>query len=118
MDQRFTRSEVERMTGATRHQLDYWARLGLLRPRARWGERFFNFSDLVAVETLRRLTAGQVPARRLSRVVQALERQLGRDRRAALVFARLRLRRQDRGARTRTEGAAHRAAERSICPGL
>jgi tetratricopeptide (TPR) repeat protein len=66
------------MTGATRHQLDYWARLGLLRPRARWGERFFNFSDLVAVETLRRLTAGQVPARRLSRVVQALERQLGR----------------------------------------
>jgi tetratricopeptide (TPR) repeat protein len=78
VDQRFTRSEVERMTGATRHQLDYWARLGLLRPRARWGERFFNFSDLVAVETLRRLTAGQVPARRLSRVVQALERQLGR----------------------------------------
>ena len=78
MEQQFTRSEVERMTGATRQQLDYWSRLRLLQPRSRWGERFFNFSDLVAVETLRRLTAQRIPAQRLSRVVQALERQLGR----------------------------------------
>jgi tetratricopeptide (TPR) repeat protein len=78
VEQRFTRSEVERMTGATRQQLDYWARLRLVQPRSRWGERFFNFSDLVAVEALKRLTAEQVPAQRLSRVVQALERQLGR----------------------------------------
>ena len=47
------------MTGATRRQLDYWSRLGLVHPRSRWGERFFNFSDLVAVETLRRLAAGK-----------------------------------------------------------
>jgi tetratricopeptide (TPR) repeat protein len=78
VEQRFTRSEVERMTGATRQQLDYWARLRLLQPRSRWGERFFNFSDLVAVEALRRLTSERIPAHRLSRVVQALERQLGR----------------------------------------
>lgn len=65
------------MTGATRRQLDYWSRLGLVHPRSRWGERFFNFSDLVAVETLRRLAARQVPARRLCRVIDALERQLG-----------------------------------------
>ena len=78
MEQQFTRSEVERMTGATRQQLDYWSRLRLLQPRSRWGERFFNFSDLVAVEALRRLTAQRIPAQRLSRVVQALERQLGR----------------------------------------
>ena len=77
MDQQFTRSEVERMTGATRQQLDYWSRLRLLQPRSRWGERFFNFTDLVAVEALRRLTAQRIPAQRLSRVVQALERQLG-----------------------------------------
>src|SRR5947209_5511502 len=38
------------MTGATRQQLEYWSRLRLLQPRSRWGERFFNFSDLVAVE--------------------------------------------------------------------
>lgn len=77
MEQRFTRSEVERMTGASRKQLEYWSRLRLLQPRSRWGERFFNFSDLVAVEALKRLTEEQVSAQRLSRVVQALERQLG-----------------------------------------
>ena len=78
MDQRFTRSEVERMTGATRQQLNYWARLGLVHPRARWGERFFGFADLVAVETLRRVTARQIPAGRLRRAIDALDRQLGR----------------------------------------
>jgi tetratricopeptide (TPR) repeat protein len=78
VEQQFTRSEVERMTGATRQQLDYWSRLRLLQPRSRWGERFFNFRDLGAVEALRRLTAQRIPAQRLSRVVQALEKQLGR----------------------------------------
>jgi len=80
LDQRFTRSEVERMTGATRQQLDYWARLGLVRPRARWGERFFGFADLVTVETLRRITARKVPALRLRRAIDALDKQLGQTR--------------------------------------
>jgi tetratricopeptide (TPR) repeat protein len=80
LDQRFTLGEVERITGTTRRQLEYWARLGLVRPRARWGERFFNFSDLVAVETLSRLAARRVPARRLRRAMDALEQRLGRTR--------------------------------------
>ncbi|HEY1865813.1 MAG TPA: tetratricopeptide repeat protein [Candidatus Acidoferrales bacterium] len=80
MDQRFTRSEVVRMTGATRRQLDYWARLGLVRPRARWGERFFSFTDLVAVETLNRLAQRRIPARRLLRAMDELEHRLGRAR--------------------------------------
>lgn len=80
MDQRFTLGEVERITGTTRRQLEYWSRLGLVHPRARWGERFFNFSDLVAVETLNRLAARHVPARRLRRAMDALELRLGRTR--------------------------------------
>jgi tetratricopeptide (TPR) repeat protein len=80
LDQRFTRSEVERMTGATRRQLNYWARLGLVNPRVRWGERFFGFSDLVAVETIRRITERRVPAGRLRRAMDALDRQLGKTR--------------------------------------
>ncbi len=80
MNQSFTRSEVQRMTGATQRQLDYWARLGLLHPRARWGERFFSFTDLVAVETLYRLATRGVPARRLRRAMDTLEQQLGRVR--------------------------------------
>lgn len=65
------------MTGATRRQLDYWSRLGLVHPRARWGERFFGFSDLVAVETIRRVTDRRVPAVKLRRAMEALEQQLG-----------------------------------------
>jgi len=80
LDQRFTLGEVERITGTTRRQLEYWSRLGLVHPRARWGERFFNFTDLVAVETLNRLAARRVPARRLRRAMDALEQRLGRAR--------------------------------------
>jgi tetratricopeptide (TPR) repeat protein len=88
LDQRFTRSEVERMTGATRRQLNYWARLGLVHPRARWGERFFGFSDLVAVETIRRVTERQVPAGRLRRAMEAIGLRLG-ETRAALSSLRI-----------------------------
>src|ERR1700726_4051986 len=68
------------MTGATRQQLDYWARLGLVRPRVRWGERFFSFTDLVAVETLNRLAERHIPARRLLRAIDELEQSLGHAR--------------------------------------
>ena len=68
------------MTGATHRQLDYWARLGLVHPRARWGERFFSFTDLVAVETLNRLAQRHIPARRLRRAMDELEQGLGRTR--------------------------------------
>ena len=37
MDHRYTRSEVQRMIGISRRELDYWTRLRLVLPRARWG---------------------------------------------------------------------------------
>ncbi len=77
MNQRYTRSEVERMLGVTRRQLDYWAKLRLVEPRARWGERFYSFADLVALETVKRLTSKRIPAWRLRRAIVALETQLG-----------------------------------------
>ena len=77
MRQRFTRDEVVRMLGVTRRQLDYWSRLKLVMPEARWGERFFNFTDLVALETLKRMVARGIPARRLRRALEALRDQLG-----------------------------------------
>jgi tetratricopeptide (TPR) repeat protein len=80
LDNRYTRSEVERMIGVTRRELDYWTRLRLVLPRARWGERFFSFSDLVAVETIKRLAARRVPARKIRRAVTALEAELGGSR--------------------------------------
>jgi len=63
--------------GVSRRELDYWTRLRLVLPRARWGERFFDFSDLVALETIKRLAARKVPARRIRRAVTALESELG-----------------------------------------
>ena len=77
MEHRYTRNEVERMMGVTRRELDYWTRLRLVLPRARWGERFFNFSDLVALETIKRLAACKVPARRIRRAVTILQTELG-----------------------------------------
>jgi tetratricopeptide (TPR) repeat protein len=77
LDHRYTRSEVERMMGISQRELNYWTRLRLVLPRARWGERFFDFSDLVALETIKRLAARRVPARRIRQAVTALEAELG-----------------------------------------
>ena len=77
MEHSYTRNEVERMMGVTRRELEYWTRLRLVLPRARWGERFFNFSDLVALETIKRLAARKVPARRIRRAVTLLQTELG-----------------------------------------
>jgi tetratricopeptide (TPR) repeat protein len=77
LEHRYTRNEVERMMGVTRRELEYWTRLRLVLPRARWGERFFNFSDLVALETIKRLAARKVPARRIRQAVTKLETELG-----------------------------------------
>lgn len=77
MSQRYTQSEVERIVGLDQRQLRYWERLRLVRPRARWRERFYSFADLVALETIKRLTKKRIPARRLRRAIEALERQLG-----------------------------------------
>lgn len=65
------------MIGVSRRELDYWTRLRLVLPRSRWGERFFSFSDLVALETIKRLAAHRVPARRIRRAITALEAELG-----------------------------------------
>jgi len=65
------------MMGVTRRELDYWTRLRLVLPRARWGERFFDFSDLVALEAIKRLASRKVPARRIRRAVTVLQAELG-----------------------------------------
>jgi tetratricopeptide (TPR) repeat protein len=77
LEHSYTRNEVERMMGVTRRELEYWTRLHLVLPKARWGERFFNFSDLVALETIKRLAAHKVPARRIRRAVTILQTELG-----------------------------------------
>jgi DNA-binding transcriptional MerR regulator len=73
MVQRFSEVQVERMLGIDRAKLGYWARLRLVSPRARWGTRFYTFSDLVALEAIRRIAERRVPVRRLKRALTAFE---------------------------------------------
>lgn len=75
--QGYTRSEVARMIGVSQRQLDHWTRLRLIKPRAHRGKRFYSFKDLVALETIKRLAAKRIPARRLRRAIDALRQQLG-----------------------------------------
>lgn len=74
--EQFTRREVLRILGISEPQLAYWERLRLVHPRARWGERFYRFGDLIALRTVKQLTDRRVPARRLRRAVEALRQQL------------------------------------------
>ena len=73
MVQQFSEVQVERMLGIGRAKLGYWARLRLVSPRARWGTRFYNFSDLVALEAIRKIAERRVPVRRLARALTAFE---------------------------------------------
>lgn len=76
------------MLGVRPAQLDSWAKLGLIAADVRRGEPFYGFADLVAIETLKRLTAERIPARRLKRSLSALRQHLGDD---AASLAKLRV---------------------------
>ncbi|MGH9701224.1 MAG: MerR family transcriptional regulator, partial [Candidatus Acidiferrales bacterium] len=54
MAQRYTRRDVGRILGLDASRLRYWERLRLIHPRARWGEKFYSFGDLVAVRAIQR----------------------------------------------------------------
>jgi tetratricopeptide (TPR) repeat protein len=68
---------VGRILGLDARCLRYWEKLHLVRPQARWGERFYNFGDLVALRSIQRLTKKRIPARRLHRAIQLIEQQFG-----------------------------------------
>jgi tetratricopeptide (TPR) repeat protein len=59
------------------NRLRYWERLRLVQPQSRWGERFYSFGDLVALRTIKRLTENRIPALRVRRAIQIIERQFG-----------------------------------------
>ncbi len=73
MPERFTQNEVSRIVGVDPSRLRYWHRLRLVVPEARWGEHFYNFTDLVALRSLKTITEGRIPARKVLRAVTALQ---------------------------------------------
>jgi tetratricopeptide (TPR) repeat protein len=93
LSHRYTRKEAGRISGVDAARLRYWERLQLVRPKARWGERFYSFGDLVAIGTLKRLTGKRIPARRVRRAIELVEQQFGQ---APLPLEALRLLEQGR----------------------
>jgi tetratricopeptide (TPR) repeat protein len=77
LTQRYTRREAGRILGVEPSRLRYWERLRLVCPRARWGERFYSFGDLVALRTVKQLTECKIPARRVRLAVSLTEQQFG-----------------------------------------
>ena len=77
LSQRYTRSEVGRILGVDASRLQYWERLRLVRPQARWGERFYSFGDLASSRTMQRLTERRIPALRVRRAINLVEQQFG-----------------------------------------
>lgn len=77
LSQRYTRRDVGRILGVQASRLRYWERLQLIHPRARWGERFYSFGDLVSLRTMQRLTQRRIPALRVKRAIRLVEQQCG-----------------------------------------
>ncbi len=90
MPETYTRREVARILGVEERRLAYWERLRLVKPRARWGERFYHFGDLVVLRTIQNLAEQNVPARLLNRALRALESRLGGARVALSAYRVLR----------------------------
>jgi tetratricopeptide (TPR) repeat protein len=79
LPEQFTQREVSRIVGVEPGRLRYWQRLRLVQPQRRWGQRFYNFGDLVALRCIKDITARRIPARKLWRAVAVLRR-IGQER--------------------------------------
>jgi tetratricopeptide (TPR) repeat protein len=73
--QSYTRKEVGRILGVEESRLRYWERLRLIRPRTKWGERFYSFGDLISLQTLQRLAEKKIPASRVRLAITLIEEQ-------------------------------------------
>lgn len=73
---RFSATDVQRIVGLTRKQLNYWDRLRLVCPRGTHGTRYYDFRDLIGLRTVKQLLAKGVTASRLQRAIHALNHKL------------------------------------------
>jgi tetratricopeptide (TPR) repeat protein len=77
--QSYTRKEVGRILGVDEGRLRYWERLRLVRPRTRWGARFYSFGDLVSLQSLQRLIDKNISAKRVRQAISLIEEQFDAD---------------------------------------
>lgn len=82
--QGFRTSEVAKLTGLTRRQLDHWDRTGLFGPslapaEGRGTARFYSFQDLVQLRVAKELREAGVSLQALRKVVEYLRKAGGLD---------------------------------------
>lgn len=75
-------SEVAKLTGLTKRQLDHWDKTGLFSPslaqaEGRGSARFYSFRDVVQLRVAKELRNAGVSLQSLRKVVDCLERRLG-----------------------------------------
>lgn len=80
----FRTSEVARLTGLTRRQLDHWDRTGFVRPslaqaEGRGSARFYSFQDVVQLKVAKELRKAGVSLQALRKVVEYLQKAGGLD---------------------------------------
>src|SRR4051794_13352699 len=90
--ERFTASQVMKLTGITYPVLDYWVRTKFIIPAQQTGagkgsDRFFSFPDLVAIRAALRLRKMGVSVQTLKRVVQLIQKKKGFDSGSAALAA-------------------------------
>jgi len=73
----FTAAQVERLLGVSVNRLRYWARIGLVEPAGRRGQRrCYTFQDLVSLRVVLELLGEGLATRKLIRAVERLRQQL------------------------------------------
>lgn len=79
--QGFRTSEVARLTGLTKRQLDHWDRTGLFKPslapaEGRGSARFYSFLDVVQLRVVKQLLDAGLSARKLRACLEFLRKNL------------------------------------------
>ncbi|MEW5762597.1 MAG: MerR family transcriptional regulator [Bacillota bacterium] len=77
----FRTSEVARLTGLTRRQLDHWDRTGLFKPslapaEGRGSARFYSFLDVVQLRVVKQLLDAGLSSRKLRACLEFLRNNL------------------------------------------
>jgi len=78
MEQRFTSTQVVRLTGITPRQLQWWDERGIMRPQREGRRRLYTFDDVTEIAVICALRRKGFPLQRVRRIMKFLQKELGR----------------------------------------
>src|SRR5689334_24942837 len=78
MDQRFTSTQVVKLTGITPRQLQWWDERGIVQPQREGRRRLYSFDDVTEIAVICALRRKGFPLQRVRRIMRFLQKELGR----------------------------------------